>query len=240
MNPVAERLSVACKHAETNKRYWKCIAPECKHFQVGNRQLSRIISHSMDCPHLSIELKELASQAAIEENALGAKVNPKEIQADTQDEGAPYKKAKTLQKTLTNVAVTTGKARYQDEVNHALVHLFSVSGIPAAVLDSPQWKNFVDVATRGKCNPLSSTMLTVKLIPAEAALVRKLQTDFLRTCDNLTLTFDGGATRKPSSVYTVHITTAERETFFVEGRDATSERHTAEYIEGLICEVNIK
>ena len=194
----------------------------------------------MDCPFLSPELKSLANNIAVEKNALGAKVNPKKVQANIENQGAPYKKAKTVQKTIVDVAIATGKATYQDEINHAIVELFAVNGIPASILDSVQWKKFMSVATRAKYNSLSSTTLMVKLIPAEAALVRKHQSDFLRTCANLTLTFDGGSTRKPSSVYTIHVTTAERETFFMEGHDATSERHTAEYIERLVCQVRVR
>jgi len=192
----------------------------------------------MECPHLTPELKDFANDTAISQNSLGAKVNPKQIQTDTENQGAPpHKKAKTIQGTLTNIAITAGKTKYQDEVNLTIIELFAVSGVPASVLDSLQWKKFVDVATRSKCNPPSSTMLMEKLIPAEAALVRKYQADFLQTCVNLTLTFDGGSTRRPSSVYTVHITTAERETLFMEGCDATNEHHTAEYIEGLVTKV---
>ena len=74
----------------------------------------------------------------------------------------------------------------------------------------------------------------------EATLVRRYQADFLRTCANLTLTFDGGSTRKPSSAYTIHITTTDRETFFVDRCDATDEHHTAEYIEGIVTRVRDK
>jgi len=241
VKPAIGRLSIACKHSKTGKQYWRCIAPECKYFKAGNRQLSRILSHAMECPHLLPELKDFANDTAISQNSLGAKVNPRQIQTDIENQGAPpHKKVKTIQGTLTDVAITTGKTKYQDEVNLTIVELFAVSGIPASVLDSLQWKKFVEVATRSKCNPPSSTMLVEKLIPAEAALVRKYQADFLRTCVNLTLTFDGGSTRRPSSVYTIHIGTAERETFFMEGCDATNERHTAEYIEGLVTKVRYK
>jgi len=236
-----ECLSIACVHSTTKRPYWRCIAPGCKHFQAGNRQLRRILVHAMQCSFISSQLKDFAHGAAITLNAPGAKVNPKQIQADTEDQGAPpHKKVKTIQGTLTNVATTTGKAKYQDEVNLAIVELFAVSGVPPTMLDSLQWKKFMEVATRSKCNPPSSTTLVEKLIPAEAALVRKYQADFLRTCVNLTLTFDGGSTRKPSSVYTIHVTTAERETLFMEGCDATDERHTAEYIEGLVTKVRGK
>ena len=240
VNTVTDQLSVACLHVKSRAPFWRCVAPACNHFRAGNRQQSRILLHAIQCPHLSLELKDLANDTAIKNNAPGVKVNPMEVQADVESEEAARKRAKTVQGTLVDVAVATGKIKYQDKVNLSIVELFSVSGIPASVLDSPQWKKFVDVATHSKCSPLSSTMLMEKLIPAQAALVRRYQADFLRTCANLTLTFDGGSTRKPSSVYTIHITTADRETFFVDGCDATDERHTAEYIEGIVTRVRDK
>ena len=39
-------------------------------------------------------------------------------------------------------------------------------------------------------------------------------------------------------MYTLHITTADKETFFVEGYDAANESHTVEYIGGLATMVN--
>lgn len=194
LKPAAERLSVSCVHKQTGKAYWRCIAPGCEHFQAGNRQLSRILFHAMGCSHLSPNLKAFANDAAITENAPGAKVRPKQIQADTESQATPYKKAKTVQETLADIAIPTGKIKFQNQINLAIVELVAVSGIPATILDSLQWKNFMEVATRSKCSSPSSTMLTEKLIPAEAALVRKYQSDFLRTCSNLTLTFDGGST----------------------------------------------
>lgn len=192
--------------------------------------------HAMDCPHLSANLKDLANDTAVEENAPGMKANPKHIRADSEDQFS-HKRAKTIQNTLTNVAVATGKAQYEHAVTFRVVELFCVRAIPAKVLDAPEWRKFVEEATKSKYNPPSSTTFMEKLVPAEAALVRSYQIKFLNTCINLTLTFDGGATRKPSSVYTVHITTADRETFFMEGCDATNERHTAEFIEGLAIKV---
>jgi len=79
VKPATECLSIACLHAETNKPYWRCVAPECKHFQAGNRQQSRILLHALKCPYLSAKLKGFANDTAIAQNSLGAKVNPKEI-----------------------------------------------------------------------------------------------------------------------------------------------------------------
>lgn len=192
--------------------------------------------HAIECPHLAADLKDLANDTAIKD-APGAKVNPKRIQTDSEDQIPLHKKAKTIQNTLVDIAVTAGKARYKHTIDLRVVELFCVRAIPAKVLDTPEWKKFVDDATKSKYNSPSSTTFMEKLVPAEAALVRSYQIKFLNTCINLTLTFDGGATRKPSSVYTVHITTADRETFFMEGCDATDDRHTAEYIEDLVTKV---
>ena len=217
--------------------YWKCVSPECRHFQAGFRALGRILVHATRCDKLSVDLKDLANDSAIGENAPGAKVNPKKILTDTEDLEPLHKKVKTIQNTLIDVAIATGKADYKHALNLRVVELFCVRAIPAKVLDAPEWKKFVEEATKSKYTPPSSTTFTEKLVPGEAALVRSYQIKFLSACINLTLTFDGGATRKPSSVYTVHVTTADRETFFMEGFDATDERHTAEFIEGLVIKV---
>jgi len=193
--------------------------------------------HAMDCGYLSADLKDLANDMAIKENAPGAKVSRKQVHADAENQGPLHKKAKTVQNTLIDVAVTAGKAKYQHAINLRVVELFCVRAIPAKVLDTPEWKKIVEEATKSKYDPPSSTAFTEKLVPAEATLVRSYQIKFLGACVNLTLTFDSGATWKPSLVYTVHVTTADRETFFVEGCDATDERHTAEFIKGLVIKV---
>jgi len=67
----------------------------------------------MDCAHLSDDLKDLANDTVVEENAPGAKVNRKQVRTDTEDRAPLHKKVKTVQNTLVGVAVTTGKAKYQ-------------------------------------------------------------------------------------------------------------------------------
>ncbi|KAF8838962.1 hypothetical protein BDN67DRAFT_906426, partial [Paxillus ammoniavirescens] len=52
----------------------------------------------------------------------------------------------------------------------------------------------------------------------------------LATCRHLTITFDGGKTRQPHSVYSIHVTTADRQTFCVELDDSSRLSHTGEYI----------
>lgn len=237
-NDIVSQLSVACTHQKTGKPYWRCLGPGCKHFRTGNHQLPRIISHAMECKYLSPDLKSLASEKSIQ-NALGTKVALKELQTTPPDEdgGPTCKKAKLLQSSLKDVLLPRGTIKFNDEINHRIVMLFCISGLPPRVLDTPQWEQLMETASRFKYNPTSSTMVSRTFIPAEAALVRSHQVAFLRTLANLTITFDGGSTRKPSSVYTIHISTADRECFFVEAHDATDEKHTAVYIENLITSV---
>ena len=189
----------------------------------------------MVCVHLSPDLKQLASKQSTR-GALGAKVAPKELEIESsEDEHTPsHKKPKLLRSTLKDTAIANGTIKFDDSINHKIVMLFCVSGIPLRVLDTPHWKELIETATKFRYKPTSSTTVSQTFIPAEAALVRKYQMAFLQTLSNLTVTFDGGSTRKPSSVYTIHITTADRECFFMEGHDATDEKHTAAYIEGLI------
>ena len=148
----------------------------------------------MGCSHLSPKLKDFANDTVIAENALGLKVRLKEIQANTESQEVLYKKAKTVQETLADIVIPVGKIKLQDQVNLAVVELVAVTRVPATILDSLQQKKFMEVATRSRCNSPSSMTVVQKLIPAEAALVRKYQADFLCTCVNLTLTFDGGST----------------------------------------------
>jgi len=232
------RLTIACVHRGSGKLYWRCRGSGCRHFRAGNCQLSRALSHAMQCTHLSPSLKSFASTRSTQ-NALGAKVTPKELQIESQedDDSPSCKKTKLLRSTLKDTAIAKGTVKFDDDINHKIVMLFCVSGLPLRVLDTPQWKRLMETATKFKYKPTSSTMVSGTFIPAEAALVRSYQVTFLQTLVNLTVTFDGGSTRKPSSVYTIHISTADRECFFVEAYDATDEKHTASYIENLITSV---
>jgi hypothetical protein len=61
--------------------------------------------------------------------------------------------------------------------------------------------------------------------------------DVLQKEQNLTLTFDGNSTRKPQSVYTVHITTKNRDSYFVDGYEGSDERHMAAWIKDKVLKV---
>jgi hypothetical protein len=55
---------------------------------------------------------------------------------------------------------------------------------------------------------------------------------------NLTLTFDGNSTQKPQSVYTVHVTTKDCNSYFVDGYEGSDEHHTVNWVKGKILKAS--
>jgi hypothetical protein len=86
--------------------------------------------------------------------------------------------------------------------------------------------------------PASSSKLEEYHIPSEAALVRSKQLEHLCTCVNLSITFDGQTTRRPESVYTIHIITSNRLVFLFDGNEASDESHTANHLFSVLDNVS--
>ncbi|KAL1714614.1 ribonuclease H-like domain-containing protein [Schizophyllum commune] len=178
----------------------------------------------MKCKFLQASHPEL--HAAINdvqaEEALGAKL------ADEEEISEPAKKKHHGEGTVEERCRDEGRARFQNEVNHAIMVFCCVCNIPLHALDTPQWKNLV-CKLNPRYIPLSSNTFAEKYIPQEAALVKKKVVKILKKSRNLTVSFDGGSTRK-DSVYFVHVTTPEREHFFIDGHVGTAEKHDAMWI----------
>ncbi len=152
--------------------------------------------------------------------------------------GAPEAEPKVKETGgLGEMSVALGRKEFCGRVNHRIVKLICVRGLVPKTLDTLEWKAFVIEASNARYTPTSSTTFVDQHVPAEAAQVRLLQIQELQQRDNLTLTYDGGTTRRPQSVYTIHITTPDRRVYFIEGDEASRERHTAEHIKTLILEV---
>lgn len=115
---VTSQLSVACLHRGTGKLYWRCRGPGCGHFRAGNSQVARIANHTMECKHVSPAQKELASTWSTQ-NALGAKVAPKELRIEPQEDssGSSCKKARLLQSTLRDATIAKGTVKFDEEIN---------------------------------------------------------------------------------------------------------------------------
>jgi hypothetical protein len=69
--------------------------------------------------------------------------------------------------------------------------------------------------------PSCSSTIADTHIPGEAARVRTLSIIFLKTQINLTISYDGGTTHRPQSVYTVHFTTPDGRSFLIEGEESS-------------------
>ncbi|KAJ3792320.1 ribonuclease H-like domain-containing protein [Lentinula aff. detonsa] len=142
------------------------------------------------------------------------------------------------QTKLTHDFTAQGKKDVANEINHRIMQLLCCDSIPLHVLDSPRWKNLIEYLCRNGPNrsytPVSSTHMATSVIPNEASLVRKLTLEQLKNEHNLTVTFDGGSIRKPQSIYTTHVTTEDRITYFWDGDEASDKSHNSEYVEQVI------
>jgi hypothetical protein len=127
----------------------------------------------------------------------------------------------------------------KDQLDFDVLKLICVGGIPPSKVDSKEWK---EMWKHGNPDyePASSAVLTETQIPNEAARIKTLQLQHLRTCDDLTITFDGNTTKMPQSVYTVHVITPVRRVFLVEGDESSEESHTGAKIHEVLRKVSYK
>ncbi len=94
-----------------------------------------------------------------------------------------------------------------------------------SVVDKPRFKNFCAILNP-KYNPPSSTTIRDTLIPAESANVQLELIKLLKMQWDLTLSFDGGKSRRPRGLYTITITTAAREAYLYDLHDVLYVSHT--------------
>jgi hypothetical protein len=137
---------------------------------------------------------------------------------------------------LVQMAKVTGRKEKHGRLDLAVVQLFCVAGLPTNLAAWQEWKNLLAI-TDPSYRPASRDTLEYEHIPGEQEHVKEVQIAYLKTQDDLTISFDGGTSRGKQSFWTVHVTTAARQVYFVEGREATSVSHTAVWIKGLVMEV---
>jgi len=115
----------------------------------------------------------------------------------------------------------------------AIVKLICAAGIPPYVVDYREWKDMLAIANKAY-HPASSTTIADSHIPKEAARVRELVIDFLKSHFNLTVSFDGGGTKRQQSVYTIHFTTPDGRSFLIRGKECSDESHTGEFLARMV------
>jgi hypothetical protein len=139
-----------------------------------------------------------------------------------------------------SVALSARKAKQaelQAQLDLDIVKLFCVGGIPVHKVNLPEWKALLQHANP-LYEPFSASTLEDRVIPQEASRVRMLALEHLRTCENLSITFDGNTTRMPQSIYTIHVTTADRRVFLFEGNEASEDSHTADHLFSAVSDVS--
>ena len=249
-DPILEKLTIKYVHKKTGKPYYSCIAINngCYFIRSGNAQKDRVFPHAAHCNHVSDELRHLVDASAAQ-SSLGAKLGSSS-QAVTVAPSDPEPKGDIVahcqnktsksQKPATKFEIDItriGAEQLTERVNHAIVKLLCVCGVPPTIVDSEEWKTLMHTLNpRYRLTP--STQFVEKFIPREAAHVRQLTAERLQKQDNLTLTFDGNSTRNADSVYLVHYTTPDdRKSYLVHGYKGSDERHTREWVKGIIVKV---
>ncbi|KII82917.1 hypothetical protein PLICRDRAFT_120092 [Plicaturopsis crispa FD-325 SS-3] len=129
-----------------------------------------------------------------------------------------------------------GRKLLQARLDFAIIKLICVAGIPPSIATYQEWREVFSIAN-SSYQPVSRSTLEDSHIPGEAARVRQETYKYLDTQYDLTISFDGGTIRRPQSVYTVHVTTADGRSFLLEGEEASGDSHTSEHIKQTVLRV---
>ena len=151
--------------------------------------------------------------------------------------GGTKRVADSIQPSIFPLVKKARQTELANQLDADIVNFFCVGGIPPSKVDIPEWKKMWAHAVPSY-TPASSSKLEEYHIPSEAALVRSKQLDHLRACVNLSITFDGQTTRRPESVYTIHIITPNRLVFLFDGNEASDESHTANHLFSVLDDVS--
>jgi hypothetical protein len=233
----------------------------CTHTWVAPRWKTRVYKHAAGCNKLDNISPTLCDQVrtAMAKESLGDRVESNPLLAS--EDGRPAaKRINTMPSSLslksatpstvpskpapsvrqTSIFPAQRKARVaalKDQLDLDVLKLVCVGGIPPFKVDSKEWKTMWKHGNPDY-EPASAAVLTESQIPNEAARIETLQFEHLRTCENLTLTFDGNTTKLPQSVYTAHVITPDRRVFLVEGDESSAESHTGEKIHEVLKQVS--
>ncbi|KIJ10218.1 hypothetical protein PAXINDRAFT_86391 [Paxillus involutus ATCC 200175] len=226
----------------------RCIGSKgCHTTWKWPRYRQRILEHASKCGYIDAQLRE-AAEGELNKKAIGPaaivpgtqivkqQITNVETPTMTPAVGAspvtalvtrPIRSASG--KNVLQGFQTEGRKVLQDKGDYAVMKFYVCCGIPPRIADTDEFKDMVSILNSAY-HPPSSTTLEDKLIVNEAAKIGHAVRTHLQTCRNLTITFDGGKIRKPTSVYTIHVTTADRRAFCMELDDASLLSHSAEYI----------
>ena len=116
------------------------------------------------------------------------------------------KRTETNQQSVSMTVKQEGQKQKNVRFNHRVLRLLCAANAPPSIVNIAEWEEMITEA-----NPILQTVcgstFSSSYIPQEAANVLQQSIKTLQSEKHLTLTFDGGSTRRPQSVYTIHVTT---------------------------------
>jgi hypothetical protein len=251
-DPLIGKLTIRLWDKVKQSPFWACrgLIDGCTYIHAGFPQKNRITPHAAECRFLSDDLRDLVSNYAAAAS-LGAKLEELTNNGTAPDDSTTStevsavsasvpvgKKIKLTQTSLEHDFTQRGQEQQQAKINHCIVKLICVNGLVPNILDSDEWKEFM-MTVNPKYRHTPSDKFEHEFIPNEAKLVEQKVLKILRGQKNITLTFDGNTTRKPQSVYTIHATTKERDTYFLKGIEGSDQHHTADWVSELLSAVRL-
>jgi hypothetical protein len=122
----------------------------------------------------------------------------------------------------------------------AVVKFICGIGLSPYAADTEVFKEFIRELTCGRYTPKSGTTLTESHIASEAARIRELTIDYLRSdkVQYITYGFDAGAIKQRASFLTIHATDDSRRAHFLAAVDTSGQKHSAEFYISLILPVS--
>jgi hypothetical protein len=254
---LLDRLMIALHdiHDPKARARWGCAGTGCRFAQAG-RTRRRWLPHAVHCGFLAPDAQRDA-QAALgigapslaaakaEENVgklLGASVpgdGPVLHSVDGSTVASPASQALLpRQPSVAELFGSTGRRHLKARGDFALIKLFCAIGMAPSTVNAVEWRGFTDVLNPSY-QPPNRDELEDKLIPSEAEHIRQLQLEFLRTQTNLSITSDGGSNRARQTFYTFHISTPDRQQFFIEAHNTTGIKHSAQWLSGEFLRVSV-
>lgn len=220
-NEFLDKLLIPC-HSIIDPSHLRvrCRGAGCGWSWAEPRATVRVLRHARDCMGLEEDLRNEAKRRS------GGLSLASKLQSTPQDS--------TPDSTPTSPETQPHK---NSRANHALLKWLCDRMIPPSAVDSPRWRDLVSVLDPST-STASGTTITDNFVTTEAAFVHQESVNQLSEGKHLTLSYDGGTTRKHESVYTVHVTDpSTRSAHLMEGNEASGVSHTAEHICSILDKV---
>ncbi|QRW06033.1 hypothetical protein RhiLY_05032 [Ceratobasidium sp. AG-Ba] len=209
---LLDRLAAPC-HSITDPSHHRvrCRGIGCGWSWAEPRIGARVLRHVYRCGGLDGDLRTEVKQRSAS-LSLASKLKAAEYDGETE------------------VLPVINAQQREDTINHALLKFLCDRMIAPSAVDCSRWREFIE-AIDPSVHTASASTIADSFVTTEAAYIHEASVRELSQHDHLTLSYDGGTTRKHESVYTVHITNpATREAHIMEGNEASGVSHTAEHI----------